>query len=242
MKNLAAYSLVVVASVVGSFSLLLFGLFLLGESFTIVESGYSMPGVLVWNALLCLLFFVQHSVMIRKTFRRRLTTVVPHRLQGVLYTLASGAVLMILVLFWQDSRQTIFSLQGITRWFAYGIFFACLFGMIWGMRALRSVDVLGIRPILDQNDASHEQSISLTTRGPYRWVRHPLYFFTLVMIWCCPDVTVDRLLFNALFTTWIVLGTLLEERDLVAEFGEIYVDYQREVPMLIPYKLFNSND
>ena len=62
-------------------------------------------------------------------------------------------------------------------------------------------------------------------------------FFTLVIIWCSPDVTADRLLFNVLFTAWIVLGTLLEERDLAAEFGETYSDYQRKVPMLIPWKL-----
>jgi protein-S-isoprenylcysteine O-methyltransferase Ste14 len=68
-------------------------------------------------------------------------------------------------------------------------------------------------------------------------VRHPLYFFTLVMIWTSPDITLDRLLFNVLFTGWIVVGTRLEERDLVAEFGEHYSVYQRHVPMLIPYKL-----
>jgi len=241
MKNLAAYTLVVVASVIGGSSLLLFGLFLFGVSFTITDFGYSKAGVLVWDASLCLLFFVQHSVMIREAFRRRLSTIAPYHLHGVLYTLASGVALIILVLLWQDSRQMLISLQGITRWLAHGIFFACLIGMVWGMRALQSFDALGIRPILGHNDASHAPSLSLTTQGPYRWVRHPLYFFTLVIIWCCPDVTVDRLLFNVLFTAWIVIGTFLEERDLVAEFGEAYVDYQRQVPMLIPYRLFNSN-
>jgi protein-S-isoprenylcysteine O-methyltransferase Ste14 len=67
-------------------------------------------------------------------------------------------------------------------------------------------------------------------------VRHPLYFSILLMIWCRPDLSVDRLLFNALFTAWIVVGTLLEERDLVTEFGEDYLDYQRNVPMIIPWK------
>ena len=57
-----------------------------------------------------------------------------------------------------------------------------------------------------------------------------------MLIWSSPDLTLDRLLFNVLFTTWIVIGTLLEERDLVAEFNEAYRDYQRNVPMLIPWK------
>jgi protein-S-isoprenylcysteine O-methyltransferase Ste14 len=54
------------------------------------------------------------------------------------------------------------------------------------------------------------------------------------MIWSCPDLTADRLLFNLLWTAWIVVGTLLEERDLVAQFGEEYRVYQTEAPMLIP--------
>ena len=46
-------------------------------------------------------------------------------------------------------------------------------------------------------------------RGPYRWVRHPLYAFSLVMIWSGPVFTVDRLLHNALFSIWIVIGAIL---------------------------------
>lgn len=71
-------------------------------------------------------------------------------------------------------------------------------------------------------------------RGLYRWVRHPLYLFMILMIWSCPDLTSDRLLFNGLWTVWIVIGSILEERDLVSEFGNAYREYQRKVPMLIP--------
>ncbi len=73
-------------------------------------------------------------------------------------------------------------------------------------------------------------------QGAYRWVRHPLYLTILLMIWSHPDPTADRLLFNVLFTTWIIVGTVLEERDLVAVFGNDYQNYQRRVPMFIPYR------
>ncbi len=76
----------------------------------------------------------------------------------------------------------------------------------------------------------------MVVRGLYRWVRHPLYLATLMMIWSYPDLTADRLLFNVLFTGWIIVGTVLEERDLVENFGDDYRNYQRRVPMLIPYR------
>ena len=56
------------------------------------------------------------------------------------------------------------------------------------------------------------------------------------MIWSYPDLTADRLLFNVLFTGWIIVGSVLEERDLVENYGEDYRSYQRRVPMLIPYR------
>jgi len=56
-------------------------------------------------------------------------------------------------------------------------------------------------------------------------------------IWVYPDLIADQLVFNVLWTIWIISGTLLEEKDLIREFGEKYLNYQQKVPMLIPYKL-----
>lgn len=42
---------------------------------------------------------------------------------------------------------------------------------------------------------------------------------------------------TVLWTVWIVVGTVLEERDLVAEFGDRYLVYQRNVPILIPRRI-----
>ena len=56
------------------------------------------------------------------------------------------------------------------------------------------------------------------------------------MIWTPVSLSTDRLLFNVLWTIWILVGTRLEERDLVASFGDAYRNYRLRVPMLIPYK------
>jgi protein-S-isoprenylcysteine O-methyltransferase Ste14 len=56
------------------------------------------------------------------------------------------------------------------------------------------------------------------------------------MFWSNPDITTDRLLFNTLWSAWIVGSTFLEERDLVREFGAVYTEYQEHVPMLVPFR------
>jgi len=82
--------------------------------------------------------------------------------------------------------------------------------------------------------------VVFTIKGPYQWVRHPLYLFVLVMIWSCPNLTKDRLLFNILWSGWIFIGTILEERDLVEQFGDAYREYQKKVPMLLPFKFIKK--
>lgn len=60
----------------------------------------------------------------------------------------------------------------------------------------------------------------------------------IVLFWSCPLLTADRLLFNILWPIWVVIGTILEERDLADDFGEPYRDYQATVPMLVPHGIF----
>jgi hypothetical protein len=56
------------------------------------------------------------------------------------------------------------------------------------------------------------------------------------LFWTSPEVTADGLLLSLMWTIWIWVGATLEERDLIAEFGEAYRAYQRQVPMLIPWR------
>jgi methanethiol S-methyltransferase len=69
--------------------------------------------------------------------------------------------------------------------------------------------------------------------------RHPMYFALTVYLWCQTRSRVD-ILVNVVLTIYIVVGTRLEENKLVREFGEAYVRYQKEVPMLVPFIRFGS--
>lgn len=75
---------------------------------------------------------------------------------------------------------------------------------------------------------------ALQQGGVYALVRHPLYLFSLMVIWPMPVMTDTILMFNLGATLYFVLGSLLEEKRLIAVFGPVYADYQRRVPWLIP--------
>lgn len=202
-----------------------------------VDMGWTDSLALPWDALLSLAFFVQHSGMVRRSVRARMAVVVPHRYQGAVYSIASGVVLALLVVFWQRSDTMLWRLEGAARWVAQALsLFAVVAFVLAAVSLRRSFDPLGLRPIRSHLDSQPEDVSEFVVRGPYRWVRHPLYSCLLVLFWATPDVTADQLLLSLIWTAWIWVGTMLEERDLVAEFGQSYRAYQRQVPMLIPWR------
>lgn len=81
---------------------------------------------------------------------------------------------------------------------------------------------------------SPTENTPLTIKGFYRWVRHPIYFFSLFFIWLTPIMYLNQLIAYILFSLYFYIGSIYEERKLVAEFGDTYRDYQKRVPRLVP--------
>lgn len=236
MNRFAAYCVIVISTVLGVGSLLLFGTFLIAGPFTIIRFDASEGQELIWNGFLSMVFFIQHSLMIRATFRTWLLSVIPRYYSPAIYAIVSGIVLTIVVLFWQTSQTVLYRIQGPLQVLPRVISLLATAGFIWGVQALRTFDALGRIPIVVHLRGKQLRPPDFVLRGPYLWVRHPLYFFVLVLIWSTPYMTSDRLLFNVLWTIWIIIGSYLEEKDIVAEFGERYRDYQKTVPMLLPLR------
>jgi methanethiol S-methyltransferase len=81
---------------------------------------------------------------------------------------------------------------------------------------------------------SRSDPAQLNTAGFYHYVRHPIYSFTLILIWLLPVVSYNLLALMIGLTLYVWIGALLEERKLVSEFGDSYIQYRRSTPMIIP--------
>jgi methanethiol S-methyltransferase len=111
-----------------------------------------------------------------------------------------------------------------------------LLGLLMTVLQVDSLAFIGLRQ-LRQPDA--EETNTLVTRGFYRWVRHPLYFFSMVIFWFFPIMTDLTLAFFIVSSLYFIIGTIPEERKLLEIYGETYRSYQKEVPRIIPWlKLF----
>lgn len=82
----------------------------------------------------------------------------------------------------------------------------------------------------------NQAPVVLELGGWHRFVRHPLYFGTLLFVWSLFFMfpLLSNLIACVIITAYTLVGTVLEERKLVVQFGEAYSDYQKRVPMIIP--------
>ena len=148
MNRFAAYCVIVLSTVLGGGSLLLFGAFLIAGPFTIIRFDASEGQVLIWNGFLSMLFFIQHSGMIRAAFRAWFSSAIPRYYHPATYSIASGIVLTIVVLLWQTSQTVLFRIQGPLQVLPRAISLLAIAGFIWGVQALRTFDAFGRIPIV----------------------------------------------------------------------------------------------
>ena len=110
----------------------------------------------------------------------------------------------------------------------------CLF--IAGGRHYRLSQFLGIHQI---KTGSATRGLSeydiFEASGILGVIRHPWYSAGILILWVS-DISLSTLLNNIVITAYFIIGTFLEERKLLLEFGERYREYQKHVSMLIPYK------
>jgi methanethiol S-methyltransferase len=104
-----------------------------------------------------------------------------------------------------------------------------------------SLSFFGIRQILNfAKPRTVATPVKLKRNGLLGMVRHPMYLALILYLWCQTFRMMD-LVINTLLTLYVLIGTWLEERKLVLEFGEAYLRYQRQVPMLIPFAKSKRN-
>ncbi len=90
---------------------------------------------------------------------------------------------------------------------------------------------LGLAQLRGRTQSEHER---LVVRGMYAYVRHPLYFFSMLFLWLSPVMSVNSFTAYLVFTLYFYLGSLHEESRLQAAFGPAYRRYQEQVPMFLP--------
>ena len=198
----------------------------------------ALPVAIGIDVALLLLFAVQHSGMARPGFKRWWKQIVPEPVERATYVLASTLVLALLMWQWRSLPQVVWHVEAEAARIA--IYALCASGwllLLYSTFLINHFDLFGLRQAwFHATGRRPDPHVPFVARAFYRVVRHPLMLGFLVAFWSAPTMSVGHLLFAIATTGYILVAVkFLEERDLVAIYGETYREYQRQVPMLLPF-------
>jgi len=190
------------------------------------QSGDTARPILV-DLVLFTIFALHHSLFARGPFKPWIRRTVSPSLERSVYVWIASLLFVIVCLWWLPVPGTAWKMTGAAVLLMSSV---QIFGGAWCVLTARRLDVLelaGLRQAFGQ--PTREALPRLDTHGPYAFVRHPIYFGWLLLVWFAPEMNGTRLVFAAVSTLYLAVAIPFEERELVKSFGSTYTDYRRRV-------------
>jgi protein-S-isoprenylcysteine O-methyltransferase Ste14 len=188
---------------------------------TAPPDGPLLTGLLV-NTALFGIFALHHSVLARDGMKAAMARLVSPPLERSTYVWVASVLFIVACLAWRPIAGVVYRIPPPGAWLIGAV---QLLGGILTLDAARRIDVrvlAGLRP-------EPAQDGQLVARGTYRVVRHPIYLGWVLLVWAAPDMTMGRLVFAIISTSYLVVAVPFEERSLRRRFGPSYDDYRRQV-------------
>lgn len=189
--------------------------------------------------LLSILFCASHSILAIPAIIQRAESAFGRnfRYYRLLYNIIALILFLMVILYARFLKtEAFFSWDGNWRMLQLVLFGSGLLLFYLGAKKYSTRSFLGIEQIKEESNGSGIGfSGRLDTEGVLQFVRHPWYLGTLLVIWARPMDFADVAM-NSVFTVYIFIGTFLEEKKLVNEFGNDYLSFQQEVSMIFPWK------
>ncbi len=179
-------------------------------------------------------FAAVHSLMASLPFKRFLMRVIgpsADRLFMPLFSLIAVLTLLpLMYLLYKDPGPFIYIIPSPWRWVMVGG--QLIAAAVAPLALLHAPHRFRIRAQLSAPQSPEAGHLNI--RGIYQWVRDPFLLSGLVMIWLTPFMTVNLLIIYLLATIYLYLGSLHWETRLVAQFGDEYREYKKQVRRVIP--------
>jgi protein-S-isoprenylcysteine O-methyltransferase Ste14 len=192
---------------------------------------------LLVNALLLSLFVIQHSIMARPAFKKWITRFISPAIERSTFVLLTSLILLLIFWQWQPLTTVVWNAENeVVAMILTGVFFFGWLVVFLSTFMINHFELFGLKQIFDNLKSKPPQPHVLQVSFFYKIVRHPIMSGFIIAFWATPLMTVGHLIFAIATTLYIIVAVkFLEEKDLRNYIGKEYEDYQKKVPMLIPF-------
>lgn len=202
-----------------------------GRSAVAPPAGGPLVATLAVDGLLAVAFALPHSLFLVPAVRRRVVGAgLAGPLYGCFYCVVTCVALLTTIIAWRPSGIV------VVRWPAPwdGMVSACFLlswiALFWSLYLTGLGWQTGLTPWWHWVRGQPAPKRAFVERGAYRFLRHPVYLSFLGLVWFVPVVTLDRVVLMAVWSTYILLGSVLKDRRLASFLGPAYLEYQSRVP------------
>lgn len=201
-----------------------------------IEFQMGLIGSIFFNIVLIAIFGIPHSVMARADFKKYCSRIIPLPIERSLYVFIVSITLIILSCLWQPIYFEIWNIK--TDFGIYATYSIFLIGFILVVVSTLLIDyfeLFGLKQTWNFLIRKEGHATEFVTPSLYKLVRHPMMLGMLLVLWSTPLMDLGHLILSIGMTLYIIIGTFFEERDLVRNFGDKYLQYKQVVPMLLPF-------
>ena len=181
------------------------------------------------NIALFSVFALHHSLLARSGAKGLLQRVLSAPLERSIYTWTASILLIVVCLRWRLIPGELYRVEGSLAIVGHAIQITGAAVSICGSTAIGMLKLAGVQSLLEARQGRAAEHLGLQTSGLYGFVRHPLYFAWVLMMFGTPHMTATRLVFAIVSTAYLALAIPLEERGLIGVFGDEYRSYKRRV-------------
>lgn len=187
----------------------------------------------------CFLHSAMISVSVTRVLEKHAGT--HYRFYRLIFnTIALLSLLPVILYQHSLSTEPVFTWGGYLRIIQIAMISLGIILFLLGAKKYDAKRFIGLAQLRDRRlrqGLSSDGKLDLT--GVHALVRHPWYTGLLLVLWARP-LDISTIILNLVFSIYLIIGSHLEERKLVMEFGDDYRAYQNRVSMLLPFKWLRS--
>lgn len=197
--------------------------------------------------VLLTLFGLSHTILASNKIKNKLVDTIGNRIAfyRIFYNVSSILILFAIYEISPKPSGLLYDLLFPYDIIILGIQFLSLAGFFWTLFYFDGLEFLGIRQVIRYVNGNYnvnclDEKKTFVTEGPFKYTRHPLYFFSVIFLLARSSMTEFYFIMILCFIVYFYVGAKYEEKKLLIEFNDKYRDYQKSVPFLIPIK-FRKN-